>query len=271
MILTLRSSNATMLRNWLINLRAYRWSFFLGNLVDSVLTVLMAYFIYHFLAGNRIGQDFIAGAGTADYMSFVILGAAVLNFSVNIMLGISRSLITERREGTLESLLLAPAQRLGYFAGVGVQAALNMLGELLVMLLIAWPFGLNLSHLNLLTLLMALPVALIGLFGMSTVLGALMLATGDTYISQNTLFAAMTLLCGFFFPASYLPMYLQWLGDALPVSGALRLLRGATLSGATPAEALRETIIYLLLGLIYAIAGLLLMRVAERRAMEGAY
>lgn len=75
MISMIRSSNATMLRNWIVNLRAYRWSFFLGNLVESVLTVLMAYFIYHFLAGSRIGQDFIAGAGTSDYMSFVILGA----------------------------------------------------------------------------------------------------------------------------------------------------------------------------------------------------
>jgi ABC-2 type transport system permease protein len=267
----LRGGYATMLRNWMINLRVYRWSFFLGNLIESVLTVLMAFFIYHVLAGSRIGQDFIAGAGTADYMSFLILGTAVLNFSVSLMLGISRSLITERREGTLESLLLAPARRLEYFAGVGIQWTLNSLGETLVMLLVAWPFGLSLSHINLLTLLMALPVALIGLFGMSAVLGAVMLATGDTYISQNTLFAAMTLLCGFLFPASYLPLPLQWLGDALPASGALRLLRGATLNGMTPATALPETLIYLLLGVLYAAAGLLLMRRAERRAMEGVY
>jgi ABC-2 type transport system permease protein len=267
----LRSGYATMLRNWIINLRAYRWSFFLGNLVESVLTVLMAYFIYHFLAGSQIGKDFIAGAGTSDYMSFLILGTAVLNFSINLMLGISRSLITERREGTLDSLLLAPAQRLEYFAGIGLQWTLNSLGETLIMLLLAWPFGLNLSHINLLTLLMALPVAFIGLFGMSTVLGAIMLATGDTYISQNTLFAAMTLLCGFLFPASYLPVPLQWLGDALPVSGALRLLRGAMLSGTTPTAALSETALYLLLGSLYAVVGLLLMHRAERRAMEGAY
>lgn len=271
MALMLRGCYATMLRTWLINLRAYRWSFFLGNLVESVLTVLMAYFIYHFLTGGQIGKDFIADSGTSDYMSFLILGTAVLNFSINVMLGISRSLITERREGTLDSLLLAPAQRLEYFVGIGIQWTLTTLCETLVMLLVAWPFGLNLSHVNLLTLLMTLPVAFIGLFGMSAVLGAIMLATGDTYISQNTLFAAMTLLCGFLFPASYLPAPLQWLGDALPVSGALRLLRAATLSGITPVAALPETVIYILLGLAYSVAGLLLMHWAERRAMEGAY
>lgn len=265
----LRSSYATMLRNWLINMRAYRWSFFLGNLVEGILTVLMGYLIYRLV--GRTGQDFIASAGTADYMSFLILGAAVLNFSVNIMLGISRSLITERREGTLDSLLLAPAKRLEYFAGVGIQWAINTLGETLIMLLVAWPFGLNLSHINTLTLLMAAPTILIGLFGMSAVLGALMLATGDTYILQNTLFAAMTLLCGFLFPVSYLPMPLQWLGDVLPVSGGLHLLRGATLSSTTPAQALQETMIYLFLGFLYSIVGLSMMHWAERRAMEGAY
>lgn len=267
----LRSSYATMLRNWIINLRAYRWSFFLGNLVESVLTVLMAYFIYHVLTGAQISQDFISNTGTADYMSFLILGTAVLNFSINIMLGISRSLITERREGTLDALLLSPVHHLEYFSGIGIQWALNTIGETLLMLLVAWPFGLNLSHMNVLTLLMALPVAFIDLFGMSVVLGALMLATGDTYISQNTLFVAMTLLCGFLFPASYLPVPLQWLGNILPVSGALRLLRGATLNGTTPAAALSETLIYIAIGLVYAVIGLWLMQRAERRAMEGAY
>src|SRR6266852_527840 len=113
------------------------------------------------------------------------------------MLGISRSMITERREGTLESLLLAPAKRGEYFAGVTVQWALNSLAETAVMLVVTWPLGLNLAHVNLATFALALPVALIGLFGLSTVLGAIMLATGDTYLSQNTLFATMTLVCGF--------------------------------------------------------------------------
>lgn len=267
----LRSSYATMLRNWIINLRAYRWSFFLGNLVESVLTLLMSYFIYRFLVGSQIGRDFIDSAGTSDYMSFLIIGIATLNFSINIMLGISRGLITERREGTLDSLLLAPAQRLEYFIGIGIQWTLNTLGEVLLMLLVAWPFGLNLSHANVLTLCLALPALFIGLFGMSVVLGAIMLATGDTYISQNTLFAAMTLLSGFLFPASFLPTALQWLGNALPVSGALRLLREAVLSGTTPVVALPETVIYVVIGLVYAVVGLLLMRWAERRAIEGAY
>src|SRR5205085_11894948 len=118
-------------------------------------------------------------------------------------------------------------------------------------------------------LVIARPVALIGLFGMSVVLGAVMLATGDTYLSQNTLFIAMLLLCGFTFPPNYLPLPLQWLGAALPVTGALRLLRSALLYNTPPTSIVGDAITYTLLGLAYAVPGLSLMRQAERRALEG--
>jgi ABC-2 type transport system permease protein len=153
--------------------------------MGGVFIVALAYFTFHLLASGQLGQEFASYAGTADYMSYIILGTAVLTFSLNIMLGISRSMITERREGTLESLLLAPAKRDPYFSGVTAQWALNSLVETMVMLLVTWPLGLNLSRINVETLIIAAPVALVGLFGMSTVLGAIMLATGDTYISQN--------------------------------------------------------------------------------------
>lgn len=264
-----RSAYATFMRNWTITLRAYPWSFFIGSLLTGSLTVALAYFLYHLLAGGQLSGDFTAYAGTSDYMSYVILGAGVFLFAERIMLGVSRSMITERREGTLESLLLTPARRFGYLVGVTIQWSVVSVGEMGVMLLVTWPLGLNLSHIQPVTLVMALPVAVIGLFGMSLVLGAIMLATGDTYLSQNTLFLAMFLVCGITFPVNYLPLPLQWLGIFLPVTGALRLLRDALLFNAAPTAVIGDTVLYILLGLVYTVVGLLLMRWAERCAVEG--
>src|SRR5579863_349697 len=117
----LRSGYATFIRNWKITLRAYPWSFFIGSLLTGGLTVLLAYFLYHLLAGGQLSGTFIAYAGTSDYMSYVILGAGVFIFSERILLGVSRSMITEQREGMLESLLLTPTRRFGYLAGVTLQ------------------------------------------------------------------------------------------------------------------------------------------------------
>lgn len=263
-----RVSYATFLRNWRMTLRAYPWSFFIGGLLTGVLAVLLAYFTFHLLAGGRVGSEFARYAGTADYMSYAILGAGLYLFVVELLLAVSRSLITEGREGTLESLLLAPARRLGYLAGVAAQAVTRCGLELCVMLLVTWPLGLSFSHVNPLTLLLALPVALVGTLGVAVALGAVMLAARDTYLSQNTLFIAMGLLCGFTFPPQYLPLPLQWLGAALPVTGALRLLRAALLEGASPAAIIPDLLTTTLLGILYIAIGMRLLRWAERRALE---
>lgn len=271
MAAVLRSAYAAFIRNWIIILRAYPISFFVSGIFSGICSSVLAYFSYYLLAGGQIDAHFTSYTGTGDYISFVILGGCILSLSTGILLAVSRSLITEKREGTLECLLITPGKQFSYFIGITAQASTRCFGETLLLLLIVWPLGLNMSHSNLLTFLFVFPIAILGLFGMSTLLGALMLATGDTYVSQNTLFAAMTLLCGFVFPVNYLPLPLQWLGAALPVSGAVRLLRLALLTGTPINEIWPDILLYTVLGLVYSVVGLLLMPRAQRRALEGAY
>jgi beta-phosphoglucomutase-like phosphatase (HAD superfamily) len=58
-------------------------------------------------------------------------------------------------------------------------------------------------------------------------------------------------------------------GNALPVTGALRLLRAALLDGAAPASEAGDLALYTLLGLAFVGVGLIALRRAERRALEG--
>jgi ABC-2 type transport system permease protein len=244
-----RTAFATFTRNWITTRRAYPWSFFIGIFLSGSISVIVAYFTYTLLAGRELHSSFRANTGTDDYMSFVILGTGVYLLTIRVLLGVSRSMITERREGTLEALLLAPASRLAYFAGVTLQWLIACSGEMVVLLLF--------------------PVVMVGLFGMALVLGAVMLASGDTYISQNTCFAVMMLVCGFTFPRTYLPIPLQALGATLPATGVLDLLRAAVLEGAQPAALIQPALLYFGLGLIYSVSGLWLIKKAERRALEG--
>ena len=265
----MRKAYATFVRNWIITRRAYPWSFFFGALLNGIFTVALGYFVYHALAGGELGATFGSYAGTTNYMSYIILGTAVYLLTVRVLLGVSRSLITEQREGTLACLMLAPARRIGYFAGVTAQWASVALSELGVMLLIIWPLGLNLGQIQPLTFVLAMLVAMLGLFGIAIVLGAIMLYSGDTYIVQNTLFIAMALVCGFTFPPNYLPTPIQWVGAFLPVTGGLRLLRAALLQGSSPVAVSRDLIVYTLLGLIYTVVGLWLIQHAEYHVLEG--
>lgn len=266
----MRAAYATFVRNWTVMLRAYPWSFFVGNLLTGALLVGIGYLAYNVLADRKLSADFASLSGTGDYISFLILGAVGYLVVVRMMLWVSRSLISERREGTLESLLLAPASRFAYFVGIASQATVAVAFEAAVLLLLAWPLGLNLGSADVLSLVVALPIALVGVFGLSIVLGAVMLATGDTYISQNTLFDVLALVGGFTFPAAYLPDPLLWLGRAVPVTWSLEALRGALLEHASVATVAPALAVAGLMGVAYLVAGLLLFPGAEARALEAA-
>lgn len=258
----------TLKRNWLVTMRAYQWTYFVGTLATGILTVGLAYLALHAIGGGRVGAGFATGAGTADYLGFVTVGAAALMFTTRMVLWVAKAQITEQREGTLESQLIAPARRLPYLAGVALQAFSTTLIEVTVMLAFAVAIGVRLPAPDPGTLVAALCAATVAAFGLSVPLSAVMIAAGEAHITQNTFFVGIGLLCGFTFPTSYLPGALRWLGEALPMTSALRVLRAATLHHAPLGRTLPQLLLCLGLGTTYLLIGLWLLGPAERRAVQ---
>lgn len=259
---------ATFKRNFIVMLRAYPMSFFIGNLLTGFYTVIGAVFMYKLLFNGTVGEEFLSYAGTRDYMSYVILGSLTYLFVVRTCLNVSRSLITELREGTLESLMIAPFRRGEYFIGNMLQQTVATTFEVVVSLIIAMPFGLNLANINISSLVVVSFLGLYGFFGLSMVLASIMLYTRDTYISQNTLFVGMLLLCGITFPTEYLPAFLKWVGEVIPVTEISNLVRGSALLGKGIFEQ-GNTIIYVfLLSTVYIIIGFLSLKKIEFIALE---
>lgn len=259
---------ATFRRNWRVTLRAYPWTYFVGTLATGLLTVGLALLAYRAIGGGRVAAGFSAAAGTGDYLGYVTVGAAALMFTTRMVLWIAKAQITEQREGTLESQLIAPARRLPYLIGVAAQAAVTTLVEIAVLLAAALAIGVRLPRPDPVTLVVAILAATVAVFGMSVPLSAIMIAAGEAHITQNTLFVSMGLLCGFTFPTGYLPGPARWLGEALPITSALRLLRAATLHGAPVTETRTALVTCLTLGAAYLMIGLLVLPSAERRAVQ---
>ncbi|WP_238906946.1 ABC transporter permease [Clostridium sp. YIM B02506] len=259
---------ATFKRNFIVMIRAYPKDFFIGNVLTGFYTVIGALLICKMLFNGVVGDEFLEFTGTGDYMSYVILGSLTYLYVVRTCLNVSRSLITELREGTLESLMITPFKRGEYFIGNMLQQTVTTTFEVIVSLIIAIPFGLDLSNINLLSFGISALLALYGFFGLSMVLASIMLYTRDTYISQNTLFVAMLLLCGITFPNEYLPRVLRWIGELIPVTETSNLIRGSALLGKGVSE-LSSTMIYVfLLGTVYILVGFLSLRKIEYIALE---
>ncbi|MTI57830.1 ABC transporter permease [Geosporobacter ferrireducens] len=263
-----KTLKATMKRNFIIQLRAYPKHFFIGNLLTGLYTAISAYFMYHLFFKGNMNRSFAYYAGTGDYMSFVIVGTAVYLYVVRTCLNVSRSLITELREGTLDSIMIAPFKRIQYFLGNMLQQVVTTSGEILILMLFSIPFGVNFANFNALSFIFSFIIALFSFFSLSMILACIMLYFRDTYISQNTLFALLFFLCGITFPHQYLPRNIQWISKLIPVTDAVILIRNTTLLGLGIGEQIGRIAHLLILSTVYCCIGFKLMKKIEGIALE---
>lgn len=112
---------ATIVRNHISNQRAYPWAFTFGNVVGGVYLVLVSFFAYHYLIRGQLDSRFAHYAATNNYLAFAMVGGLLNSIAISMMMNVSRALITEWREGTLEVLLLSPPHRGGYLLGTSIQ------------------------------------------------------------------------------------------------------------------------------------------------------
>ncbi|WP_144561249.1 ABC transporter permease [Bacillus mycoides] len=259
---------ATFRRDFYTMRRAYPWSFFLGHILTGVYIVLFAYLTYHFMFQGKLDANFAKLGKTDDYLSYVILGAVFYSFAVSLLMIVSRTLITELREGTLDVLLLTPSSRQGYFLGTAAQGVLRLGLEFLAIFIFGLFFGLHFREVDMTSILLLFVIFFFSIFAQALVLGAFMLYFRDTYLTQNTLFIFMSLVSGVFFPVGYLPAFLQPMSVLMPLSHGLSAFRLCVIEGGNVASIQMELMWLLGLGAAYFIVGVWTMKRMEKYVIE---
>ena len=162
----------------------------------------------------------------------------ILTMTMVLITAIAITRETER--GTLEALLTSPAQPLEVMIGkitpyvaVGfIQTAVMLAGA---RLLFAVPFlGNPLAFLVAVSLFILVNLSIGFLF--STMARTQMQAMQMTIF----IFLPSILLSGFMFPFRGMPLWAQWIGQAIPVTHFLRVVRGALLKGQGVGDMWRE-------------------------------
>lgn len=264
----LRVALATASRDVVVNLRAYEWFYIANSVSAGAETLGLGYLMLRFLFKGRLSESFARYVGSGDYMSFIAIGAVGYLLTYKSVLTVGRSLITELREGTFEVLFLAPISRMAYLAGGMLHNVLLTGVEALLIILMAVPFGARLAQVNLPAALLALALFLAGLFGMAIFFGAAMLYLRETYVTQNTLFNVVYLMCGFLFPVEYLPGWIRWLSSLLPPTLAMKLLRGSLMVGLGVEQQAGDFVRLALLAAAFLAAGVALLPRVVRTALE---
>lgn len=205
-------------------------------------------------------------AGLRDEM-YIVVGNILMLTALNSLFGVTMTVGNERDFRTLPYVLGSPAPRVPLFLG---RALVNVLdGVLTVVAAIGIGqllFGLDLSRANL--PLAALCVLLISLTssGLGLMLGSIALLTREGWTISSAVYLALFLLCGVNFPVEALPLPLQTVAYALPLTRGIAATR-QVIAGADLASVAPQLGSEILIGLIYAAIAYVTFRRIEKRSL----
>lgn len=170
----------------------------------------------------------------------VVPGLIGVILTMTLILMTSMAITRERERGTLENLLATPVRPAEVMAGKILPYMLIGYAQVLIVyaaarLLFAVPMAGSFGLLSAAVLIFMLALLTVG-FTFST------LAASQVQSMQMTLFFFLPniLLSGFMFPFRGMPVWAQWLGEALPLTHFLRIVRAIMLKGAGPLEVLPQ-------------------------------
>jgi ABC-2 type transport system permease protein len=148
----------------------------------------------------------------------------------------SLAMTRERERGTMENLLATPVRPIEVMTGKIVPYIIVGYVQVSIILLVAkLLFGVPIvGSLTLLSVVLIVFIAAnlaVG-FTFSTLAGSQMQAMQMTFF----FFLPSMLLSGFMFPFRGMPEWAQWLGELLPLTHFLRIVRGILLKGNEAAE-----------------------------------
>ena len=176
--------------------------------------------------------------GLSRYNIVPGLIGTILTMTMVMLTGLAMT--RERERGTMENLLATPVRPFEVMLGKILPYVVIGYIQLGVILAAAWLLF-DVPMLGSFTLLMAM----IGLFLLANLAVGFTfstLATNQLQAMQMTFFFFLPslLLSGFMFPFRGMPQWAQWLGEVLPLTHFLRIVRGIMLKGNDAAQVLPE-------------------------------
>jgi ABC-2 type transport system permease protein len=197
-----------------------------------VATAMINVAIYYFIASafGSAAAPYLGSYG-GNYFAFVIIGVA---FSEYLAIGIGAigdSIRQGQTTGTLELMLLSPTRLVVTLLSSSLWSYVFATLRVLVYLIVGVALGMRFDQANLPFALLSLTLAIVsfnalGLFSASVII---LMKRGDTF--GWALRVSSLVLGGVYYPVDVLPGWLRMLGQLLPLTHALELLRRSLLLG----------------------------------------
>lgn len=219
--------------------------------------------------GGLQSQSFAEVTGTADYISFIVIGA-VLNSYVNTLLhGMGENIRRELYQGTLDYILAAPCNKgyvlIGKALSESVTSTIFAASQLTISVLL---FGMNLTVGVMLPVFAIIVLLILGLYGMSLMLTALSLTVKQSYDIAESLGYVFYIFAPVRYPIESLPSWAQIISRILPLTYALIIVRSILLLGADFSTIYMEVIALIIIDVILLAGGFWLFNWIEKKTKK---
>jgi len=204
-----------------------------SSIFQPIIWLTPVYFLGKAFSLNGQAQGFAQYAGTADFMSFILIGTVLSNFIMAVFWGMGFSLKEDMDAGVMESNWLAPIPRLLILIGHSLTSLLVTAATSTIMLLVAaLLFGFRVTGDVLQSFLPVIPM-MIGLYGFGFAFAALVLILREANMMVDISSFLVQIFSGVNFPVSSLPKWLLPISLALPLTYGLDAVRGILLKTTT--------------------------------------
>lgn len=213
---------------------------------------------------------YLGRSANVENDSFYVVGNAVVAASIPCIFAMSHTITDERYTQTLATLIVSPASRVALFLGRALPATVNGFVVAVFALVVgALALGVEIPASSLGPLAIAIAITSFACTGLGLVNAALGLRWRETAVLSNFFVYFLLLFAGVNVPLDLLPGWLSSAAQGLPVTHGVQAARdvvgGSSLSevsGLLAAEAL--------VGLVYTVLGLAMLRLFELAARRGA-
>jgi ABC-2 type transport system permease protein len=204
----------------------------------------------------------------ATTIPYVVVGNAVATVTYSSVFSVCQTTDSEKQQGTMEHLLVSPANRLAMFLGRGVIPILISIATASVALTYAVViFHVPFDPAGLPFLAISILLTAFSMVGFGLMLGGVALYLRTSIILGNIFLFVGLLLSGANFPLDQLPLPAQWAGDLLPLTWGIAAIRDAMVGQGLGTLWLPWTFVTLG-GIVSITLALTLWRVFERRALS---
>ena len=220
-----RVVRAGLQKNWKLSITYPSW--LINRIVGPIVWVGISVFSYTALVPAEDVRDAFVEAGQGpDFVAFLILGQTIFSLFTNLNWRGGMAIQRERWQGTLEIIMLAPTSRVAYILGESLFGLIDGGWTVLLALVVtAFAFGADFHLSDPLLALTVIALTLAAMVALSVFFAAFYVLTRSAGPLSFSIQTPVRFFTGTNFPVSALPVFLQTVSYALPMTYGMIAVR----------------------------------------------